>query len=189
MPEAKKVIAVLKDIELNDLIGAPSWEQFWDRYGEFIAEYGMISASDEFKHQEDVSQDRYESAANKASEYYSQRLFSAHERCVRQTLKAFEQELSSEFDIGHGIEFEWTGDSIVVKANDLESVALVLLRLMNGYGFAFSNLKEALESGPYTLKKFVQGHLHWLGRYDEIYGTGFNKGRYDRCMEIETRYL
>jgi len=52
---------------------------------------------------------------------------------------------------------------------------------INGVGyFHFYTLKEFLDSGPYTPRQAVLGHLHYIKDYPEVYGTYSARSLYER---------
>lgn len=62
--------------------------------------------------------------------------------------------------------------------------AKCVMETINGVGmFHFQNVREFVDSGPYTERAAVLTHLHWLKRYPDVYGTG----SINRMMERATR--
>jgi len=54
---------------------------------------------------------------------------------------------------------------------------------INGVGyFEFRDLREFLDSGPWTAKQAVEGHLHWIKDYSEVYGTDSAQRIYERAF-------
>lgn len=53
-----------------------------------------------------------------------------------------------------------------------QRAAEALRDTINGVGsFHYNNLREFLDSGPYTARQAVLSHLHWIKRYPDVYGT------------------
>jgi hypothetical protein len=57
------------------------------------------------------------------------------------------------------------------------------MEIVNGVGyFHFDNLKDFLDSGPYTPREAVLSHLHWLKDRAEVYGDVRPNLQYDRAV-------
>lgn len=87
----------------------------------------------------------------------------------------------------HGLGLTPKGDSpypwefIVEPFKSWRDAAEHLRQTVNGYGmFVFDSLKEFLDSGPYTPKEAVLGHLHWIRHYPEVYGSDSAQRMFDR---------
>ncbi len=63
------------------------------------------------------------------------------------------------------------------------SAALQIMRTINGVGmFGFSNLREFLDSGPYTRREAVLKHLGWIPSWYEVYEGSKASSRVDKRM-------
>jgi len=64
-----------------------------------------------------------------------------------------------------------------------EDAAGQLITTINGVGqFEFASVKDFLDSGPYTARGAVLGHLHWIRRYPDVYGDRGIQDRIDRSL-------
>lgn len=72
-----------------------------------------------------------------------------------------------------------------------ETVLTEIRELINGVGyFTFYSNKELKDSGPYTARQAVLGHLHNLSDYGAVYGGGGYGSRwFDDQLERGSRYL
>ena len=72
-----------------------------------------------------------------------------------------------------------------------ETVLTEIRELINGVGyFIFYSNKELKDSGPYTARQAVLGHLHNLSDYGEVYGGGgYGSGWFDKELSQGSRYL
>jgi hypothetical protein len=53
-----------------------------------------------------------------------------------------------------------------------QRAANAIRETVNGVGsFHYNNLREFLDSGPYTARQAALSHLHWIPRYSDVYGT------------------
>lgn len=74
-------------------------------------------------------------------------------------------------------------DFKIAPQKSWSDAAAKLMETINGVGyFHFSNLKEFLDSGPYSVRDASLKHVHWIKDYGEVYGDGSPKGDYDRKM-------
>jgi hypothetical protein len=71
-----------------------------------------------------------------------------------------------------------------------ETVLTEIRELINGVGYyTFYSNKELKDSGPYTARQAVLGHLHYLSDYDAVYGGGYGSRWFERELESGSRYL
>jgi hypothetical protein len=80
----------------------------------------------------------------------------------------------------HGLELQPTGkqgtekrryDFKIVPSNSWNDAADKIRETINGVGdFHFNNLREFLDSGPYTARQAVLSHLGYIKRYPAVYG-------------------
>lgn len=90
----------------------------------------------------------------------------------------------------HGLELQPTGkqgtdkrryDFKIVPSTSWNDAADKLRETVNGVGtFHFNNLKEFLDSGPYTARQAVLSHLGWIRDYPAVYGSFSAHQLYDR---------
>lgn len=64
-----------------------------------------------------------------------------------------------------------------------------IVQTINGVGmFHFSNVKELLDSGPYSTERIgVLTHLHHIKDYPRVYGTTSAERRFQRSFESRSR--
>jgi hypothetical protein len=71
----------------------------------------------------------------------------------------------------------------VVPKVSWEDAADHIRMTINGVGiFEFSTLREFLDSGPYTGRRAVLGHLGWIPSWFEVYGEGKARQNVERRM-------
>ena len=72
-----------------------------------------------------------------------------------------------------------------------ETVLTEIRELINGVGYyTFYSNKELKDSGPYTARQAVLGHLHYLSDYGAVYGGGgYGSGWFEDELERGSRYL
>lgn len=59
-----------------------------------------------------------------------------------------------------------------------------ILDIINGVGeFEFANLKEFLQSGPYTAREAVLSHIGYVADYHDVYGDTSPKRRWELAMD------
>ena len=89
----------------------------------------------------------------------------------------------------HGLELAPVGKGkrtyelkIVPKTN-WKDAADKIRETVNGVGyFHFNNLKEFLDSGPYTAQQAVLEHIGYIRRYPEVYGSTSPQRMYESAM-------
>lgn len=88
----------------------------------------------------------------------------------------------------HGLEMreETTEEGSVVILEPAKSwgdAAKAVIETISGVGyFSFANVREFLESGPYTTKQAVLAHLDSISRYPEVYGDRSLRSVYENAM-------
>jgi len=71
----------------------------------------------------------------------------------------------------------------VVPTVSWTDAARKILHTINGVGmFEFRNVREFLDSGPYTARQAVLKHLHWLKDRAEVYGDRSARDRYHSAL-------
>lgn len=90
----------------------------------------------------------------------------------------------------HGLELKPTGkqgtekrryDFKIEPQNSWNDAADKIRETINGVGtFHFNNLKEFLDSGPYTARQAVLSHLRWMRDYPSVYGGPGAHQMYER---------
>jgi hypothetical protein len=69
----------------------------------------------------------------------------------------------------------------IVPKTSWNDAANKLRETINGVGsFHFNNLREYLDSGPYTARQAVLSHLHWIKRYPDVYGSQSAQRMYEQ---------
>lgn len=112
----------------------------------------------------------------------------AQDAVYNQWYDAVEGTASKIFD-EHGLELSPAGKEGTTKrrynfklvpAKSWNDVADKIRETVNGVGsFHYNNLREFLESGPYTARQAALSHLHWIKRYSDVYGGMSPKRMYD----------
>lgn len=70
----------------------------------------------------------------------------------------------------------------IVPTTSWNDAADKIRETVNGYGaFHFNNLREFLDSGPYTARQAVLEHLHWIKQYPAVYGSTSAQQMYERA--------
>ena len=71
----------------------------------------------------------------------------------------------------------------VVPKTNWNAAADKIRETINGVGyFHFNNLREFLDSGPYTATQAVLGHLGSISDYPSVYGGSSARSMYDQAM-------
>jgi hypothetical protein len=74
-------------------------------------------------------------------------------------------------------------DFKIVPKTSWADAANKIRETINGVGvFGFDSLKDFLDSGPYTAREAVLGHIGWINDYPEVYGDYSPSHQYDRHM-------
>ncbi len=71
-------------------------------------------------------------------------------------------------------------DLKIVPSTSWNDAANKIRETVNGVGtFHFNNLKEFLDSGPYSARQAVLSHLGWIRDYPAVYGSSSAHQMYD----------
>lgn len=71
----------------------------------------------------------------------------------------------------------------VVPKKDWKDAANKIRETINGVGdFHFNNLREFLDSGPYTAQQAVLSHLGYVADHPRVYGSGSARSMYDAAI-------
>lgn len=81
--------------------------------------------------------------------------------------------------------------NIIVFNDDIDNMAMLVIAVINDYGmFEFNSIKDFYDSyddlTAYDLFrkiKLVEDHLHWLSRFENIYGTIYD------IFQFDTQYI
>lgn len=171
--------------ELCKDLGIPQWDyagvDFSEAYG-----YAYRSAMQDAE-EEGMDPDKAEEFAQEkgleAEQELADAVFRAHENAVEhaieETLEPANLIVSCE-----------KGQCLISPKVSWDDSAEQIIEVINGIGFFhFNSLREFLDSGPYTAREAVEGHLHHMASYGEVYGTSSPRRLYQKDFEAGTRYL
>lgn len=144
--------------------------QFMEDYDDFFLENNYCSCSEELQDQ------------GKCECSFDQERSDLFDRYQAAVLAIAETLLKE-----HGLKLEATKKSWRWKLTPIVSWKHAATQVMNtieGYGrFGYNhNLKEFLDSGPYTPFQAVMEHTHWLKEYYQVYGEVDASSQLDRRM-------
>jgi len=157
---------------LCKLLGVDSWDKVEDRNIDYYAQWWNKDATEEenFKAEDEARSDhfrRYYDAVTGVAED----LFSSH------GLLLVGKSRSRSKPVDRPWEFR------VVPKVSWEDAADHIRMTINGVGeFEFRTLREFLDSGPYTGRRAVLGHLGWIPSWFEVYGEGRPQQNVERRM-------
>lgn len=69
----------------------------------------------------------------------------------------------------------------IVPAKTWSDAADKLRETINGVSFSYNNLREFLDSGPYTARQAVLANLGYIKRYPDVYGSTSAQQLYERA--------
>lgn len=171
--------------ELCEDLGIPQWED--DRFDTGDA-YGYaynvaVKEAEEEGLDPDAADEFAEERALEAEREMIDGLYRAHmnaaEEAIEQTLEPANLVVSCE-----------AGKCLVEPKVSWEDSAKQIVKVINGIGyFHFNSLREFLDSGPYTAREAVEGHLHHMARYGEVYGGPSPSRIYERSFDSYARNL
>ena len=177
---AKKDPQMLTYDDLAEVFGLPSWGSVDEDTWEYAADAGHAAYETVIK--EGGSEWEAERAREDDESNASSEVFVTWKNAV-------EAVGAHEFgEVGLGLQDRWheTGGKErfwVVPVESWRYSATQIMEIVNGVGyFHFDNLKDFLDSGPYTPKEAVLSHLHWLKDRAEVYGDVRPGARYDSAV-------
>lgn len=103
--------------------------------------------------------------------------------------------VASELFSEHGLELTSSVDDsytfFLEPQDSWEGAANAIRETINGYGmFEFSSLDEMIQSSSCEdARACAIGHLHWIPKFFEVYGSGTAKGKVEHKLERALRYL
>lgn len=145
---------------LAELLGITSWEKLDDMNQEYYWEAGGGTEEGEQEARDEVFRRYHDALTN-----------------VADTL--FEQHGLTLVPVGKGrTPYEFT----ITPKKSWEDAAAKILDTINGVGmFEFKNVKEFLDSGPYTARQAVLQHLHYIKRRPDVYGERSVRDQFERA--------
>lgn len=75
-------------------------------------------------------------------------------------------------------------DFKIVPEFSWDNAATKILETLDGYGaFHFEDLRDFLDSGPYTAKEAVLTHLHWIKQFPVVFGSYSAQHYFDKALD------
>lgn len=166
--------------EIAELLGLPSWESIDELNLDFYAEvaHGAVRFDEEHASNLDERAD--------AEERYTEAEHAAQDEVYAQWYDAVEHAARVLFE-AHGLSLEPAPYPRpkaaredkrpyrlrIVPRTTWQDAAREIMTTIEGIGmFGYGgSLAEFLASGPYTARRAVLVHLHWIKRYPDVYGT------------------
>lgn len=74
------------------------------------------------------------------------------------------------------IKLDWYNDEIIFSGK-ISMLDVFIVNCINGHGMFHFSMKDFKEEGK--IQDRIEGHLHWLNKFEEIYGTIYNIFKYD----------
>ena len=195
---AKKDPQMLTYDDLAELFGLPSFEAVNEGAWEYVADAGQYAYEEEERSAEEegggVTSVRGHGPSapgplHRAEEAREEAEWAAQDEVSSSWRDAVEAVADHEFgEVGLELQDRWheTGGKErfwVVPVESWRYSATQIMEIINGVGhFHFDNLKDFLDSGPYTPKEAVLGHLQWLQRRAEVYGDVRPNVQYERAV-------
>lgn len=173
-PKARR-LNKLQRVDVEDMAKLIGYKMQEDLY---LAEYWTECSR--YHLNDGATEDQARDLADRATEKEENRLMVAQMESIK---TAFEAMLDD-----HGMELcpmkrsKWLyrilpcaevrgSDSRRCAGNGWRHAAQCIRGTINGVGlFQFDNLKDFLDSGPYTMRQAVLEHLHWMKDYPRVYG-------------------
>lgn len=185
----KKGHSDLVDVErLAIMFGIPTFDEAWSEDADWEAQkYGEEEALENGASEENAQEAGF--AAERASQ--DERYHQWHDAVTSAVEHEFsEHGLTLVPRIGEGRSsrelpalrrYPW--EYRVVPTTSWMDAARKIMMTINGVGqFEFRNVREFLESGPWTAREAVLTHLHWMKDRAEVYGDKSALGRYERAL-------
>ena len=176
----KKDPQMLTYDDLAELFGLPTLDSVEEGGWDYVADGGDLAYAE--AKADGATEDVAEEAREEAWEEAQLEIF-------RLWSNAVEAVAEHEFgEVGLGLQDRWheTGGKErfwVVPVESWRYSATQIMEIVNGVGyFHFDNLKDFLDSGPYTPREAVLTHLHWLKDRAEVYGDVRPAARYDTAV-------
>jgi hypothetical protein len=168
-------------IDLNriaQLLDLPLWESVEEHNVEYVSEAWSEARKQALG--EGATESEAEEAGSAAEQEAGTDLF----RNWRGAVLAAAEELFGE----HGLRLEPVGDPRrsfdfrLLPEHSWEDAADRIAQTITGIGmFSFASGRELMESGPWTARQAVLGHLHWIRQRPEVYGTASAGRIYERA--------
>ena len=172
--------------EIAKLLGLPDSEKVEDGNLDHVADIGVVAYEATIDGDEDAAEAAQSEAEQKAigviySSWHTAVLHAATELFERHGLT-----LDPVTEDPHPYEYRVVPSAVTGKRRlpDWKSSVNEIRKTINGVGvFEFKDLQEFLKSGPYTARRAVLRHLHWIRRYPDVYGTTSAQRLYEQAWK------
>lgn len=172
---------------LSGKLGLPTWDDDSDMLETSEAwNYAYKGALEEATDDGLDSEEADEIAREKADTYEGELIDSYYKAWNASRLEALEVTLDhANITLGQEND-KW----FIAPKESWEDSAAHILEVINGVGhFYFGSVDELLDSGPYTLREAILGHIYILKYYGDVYGTYSTKRIFERALDVNARYL
>jgi hypothetical protein len=155
--------------QLAKMFGLPDWDRIDEMNQSYYDQYAA-----------DVESDPYEGGV--AADAVRDEVFATWYDAVEHAAEKLLGE--------HGLELAPTGKKSGKRPFELKIIPTLnwndaankIRETINGVGnFHFNNLREFLDSGPYTARQAVLEHLGYIKRHPEVYGNNSAHSMYERA--------
>lgn len=182
---AKKISDTFDIDDLAKTFGIPTAEKADDGAADYAWEAG------DYAYKEALKEDATESEAEEAREKAEQDI---HDRLGAVWRNSFEDALGRIFEEYADLNIEVLKSKPwlyrVSPRTSWKKSAEKLIDVINGVGyFYFSSVKEFADSGPWTVREAVLGHIHWLKDAPRVYGDVSAERRFERSFEASARNI
>jgi len=167
--------------DLAKLFGLPDMEEINEQTWEYVADAQQDAYEQGLRTYESEPAEEAEEAAEELGERARDEAETEVYGGWRNAVEAVaENELG---EVGLGLRKAGDWDFKIVPAKDWKDAAAGMMDLVNGIGpFYFANLREFLDSGPYTPRQAVFAHLGHIRRRFEVYGDISPRNLYDQYI-------
>jgi hypothetical protein len=170
------------DIEaLAQMFGIPTFEEAWNEDVDWEAfDYARKEALENGASDDEADEKGRDAEQEDSGERF--RLW--HDAVTSAVEHEFEEHgLTLVPRTGRGRDSRTPWEYRVVPTVSWTDAARKILHTINGVGmFEFRNVREFLDSGPYTARQAVLKHLHWLKDRAEVYGDRSARDRYHSAL-------
>jgi hypothetical protein len=182
---AKKQPSDKIDIDnLADMLGLPAWSKVEDMNEQYLSEAGSAAykdALDEGDSEEDAQEASF-AAQDEANTDLWKKWYDAVKQAAYELFGLHKLELDPiEGRRKNPRPYEFRIVPATAGKYGWEQAANEIRETINGVGmFHFNDLREFLESGPYTARQAVLTHIQYIKRYPDVYGTASAHSLYER---------
>lgn len=161
---ANKISDIIELHALAETLGLPSTEETWDR----LAENGYAWEVRSQTEQEVLADGATQEEAEERGMQAEQEVLDEEFKKVVNAIEGVADKLFAE----HGLVLTPVKYGYkITPEKSWNDAATLVMDTINGVGqFEFRNLREFLDSGPYTARQAVLSHLHWIKRRPDVYG-------------------